>query len=235
MDSQLFDRLAARHISPNGRLAEVKSPPPQSFSSSECRRSASVGGRGITRVMRRIVFTALCTIVLVLAVAGVANAYTIKGGDRWHRQMVKEVLDVHPELVAIIEEVWPSFTININYGGRAMKGCMDVNIRKSGKVFTDMVIHELGHEVQLAADAKGGKPEIDCAWDQELIGRGYPESKWVYKFCYPYYGRMNPFECFAENFGMLWPTKYHYAPDTRLAKLTADEMLAFLTDTGVLP
>lgn len=135
----------------------------------------------------------------------------------------------------MVEEVWPDFTVNINYGGRAMKGSIDVNIRKWGKVFTDMVIHEFGHEVQLAADAKGGRPEIDSAWRQELIDRGYAESTWVWKFCYPYYGRKNPFECFAENMSTLWPVKYHYATDTKLAKLTSYEMLAFLTDTGVLP
>jgi hypothetical protein len=207
----------------------------QSSSTATPSRLTSVGGRGVTRAVRRVVITAVCTMVLVLAVAGVANAYTVKGGYRWQRQMVKEVLDLHPELVKIVEEVWPDFTININYGGRAVKGSIDVNIRKTGKVFTDFVIHEFGHEVQLAADAKGGRPEIDCAWDQEVISRGYPESTWVSKYCYPYYGRKNIFECFTENLSTLWPVKYHYAPDTKLAVLTADEMMTFLTDTGVLP
>jgi hypothetical protein len=209
MDSSLFQHLAVRH--------------------------AGSSGRGAIRAMRRVVLTAVCTMVIVLAVAGVANAYTIKGGYNWQRQMVKEVLDLHPELVAAVQEVWPNFTVNINYGGRAMKGYIDVNIRRSGKAFTDMVIHEFGHEVQLAADAKGGRPEIDSAWRQELIERGYPESMWVWKFSYPYYGRRSPHECFTENLSMLWPAKYHYAPDTKLARVTADEMLAFLTDTGVLP
>jgi hypothetical protein len=191
--------------------------------------------RGVACAARRIAITAVCAMILVLAMAGVADAYTIKGGDRWHRQMVKEVLDYHPELVAIVEGVWPGFTVNINYGGRASKGSIDVSIRKSGKVFTDQVLHEFGHEVQLAADAKGGLPEIDYAWDQVLISRGYPESTWVPKICYPYYGRKNVFENFAENFGMLFPPKYRYAPDTRLARLTSDEMWAFLRETGVLP
>jgi hypothetical protein len=235
MNSSLYNHLAVRHVSSNGRLVEAGSPLPLSFSSSKCRRSTSVGGRGVTRGMRRIVLAVVCTIVLVLAMAGAANAYTIKGGDKWHRQMVKEVLEYHPELLAIVEGVWPNFTVNINYGGRASKGSIDVNIRKSGKVFTDQVLHEFGHEVQLAADAKGGLPQIDSAWDQEVTSRGYPESTWVFKISYPYYGRKNVFENFAENFSMLFPTKYHYAPDTKLARLTADEMWAFLSETGVLP
>jgi hypothetical protein len=198
-------------------------------------RSRSDRPRGVARAARRIAITAVCAVVLLLAVAGVANAYTIKGGYAWQRQMVKEVLDYNPALLAVVQDVWPNFTVNINYGGRAIKGSIDVSIRKWGKSFTDQVIHEFGHEVQLAADVKGGRPEIDCAWDLELTERGYPEATWVYKYCYPYYGRKNPFECFTENLSLLWPDKYHYAPDTRLAKLTAAEMKAFLVDTGVLP
>jgi hypothetical protein len=235
MDSRLFECLAARQVSEDGHLEEAESLPSLYPRSSRPCRCASVGGRGITRSMRRIVLTGVCAMFLVLAVAGAADAYTIKGGDRWHRQMVKELLDYNPDLLAIVQNVWPNFTVNINYGGRAAKGSIDVNIRKSGKAFSDQVLHEFGHEVQLAADAKGGIPQIDNPWRQEMRDRGYPESKWVWRSCYPYYGRMSPHECFAENLGMLWPAKYHYAPDTKLAKLTQAEMWAFLKEAGALP
>ncbi len=235
MTKSLLGRLAVRHLSSHGRLVEAEVPPPLLLCRTQRPNSRCMGSRGFTRGMWRVVLIGVCTIVLVLSVAGAADAYTIKGGDRWHRRMVSEVLDYHPELLAIVQEVWPNFTVNINYGGRAVKGSIDVCILKSGKVFTDQVLHEFGHEVQLAADAKGGRPQIDAAWDLELTRRGYPESKWVYRFCYPYYGRKNPFECFAENFGMLWPAKYHYPPDTRLAKLTQREMWSFFYNSGVLP
>jgi hypothetical protein len=216
MATSLCDRLSVRH-------------------SGSTRRSPSPGVRRAGHAARRLVLVGVCTIVLVLAVAGAANAYTIVGGDKWHRQMVKEILDYNPELLNVVQEVWPNFTVNICYGGRASKGSIAVNLRKTGKLFLDQVVHEFSHEIQLAADAAGGRPAIDGAWRQELIDRGYPERGWVWKVNKPYWGTRNPTECFAENMSMLWPAKYHYAPDTKLAKLTAAEALAFLTDTGVLP
>jgi hypothetical protein len=187
------------------------------------------------RVVARAVAMGLSVTFLVLALAGTATAYTVTGGTKLQRQMVKEVLEYNPELLALVENVWPDFTVRINYGGKAGRGIIDVNIRRHGRSFNDQVIHEFGHEVQLAADAKGGVPQIDNPWRQELIDRGFPESTWVWRLAYPHYGRLNPFECFAENIGMLWPADYHYAPDTKLARLTAQEMWAFLDETGVLP
>ena len=234
MNASLFDCLAVRDVGPKGRVVEMETPHlPWSCLCANSRSGPAGSRRRASRAARRIVLTGLCSIILVLAVAGVADAYTVNGGSEWQRQMVKEVLSYNPELLAVVEQVWPDFTVNINYGGRAVKGSIDVNINKEGLSFTDVVIHEFGHEVQLAADAKGGCPEIDCAWDLELTERGYPESTWVYECSYPYYGRRNPFECFTENLSLLWPANYHYAPDTQLAKLTAREMRAFLVNTGV--
>jgi hypothetical protein len=194
----------------------------------------SLPGKPRSKALRRVVAVMVGAVVLLLAFAATAEAYTVNGGSREQQRMVREVLEYNRDLLAIVESVFPDFAVNINYGGRAEKGYIDVNIRQYGRTFYDEVVHEFGHEVQLAADAHGGLPEIDCAWDRELINRGYPESMWVWSRVNPNYGELNPFECFTENLSMLWPSKYHYAPDTRLARLSAAEMRDFLTRTGVL-
>lgn len=182
------------------------------------------------------------TIILLLAgllcgalFVGTAQALTVTGGSSDQQRLVGLVAGWQPGLASFIGDTYPDFNVRICYGGHAWEGSIDVPVTRQWWAFTRTVAHELGHEVQLAADARG--LNLGQAWLDELTARGYGPETWIWSNTDPVWKhRRNPWEAFAENmrraFWSDWcasPT----TPDTCLAWLSPDDMRAFLTDNGV--
>lgn len=179
-------------------------------------------------------------VVLVLAflvMGGSAQAWTVTGSDTAHQLQVYQTLASQVGLVEQVEDIWPGLCVRICYGGHAWPGYFDVNYRLTGLEFTELVGHEFGHEFQLACDAEGGLPAIGGAWLQLLRDSGYPDEVWVWDVTLsPYYGRMNPWEAFAENFRRAYfsPFSVRQYPNTCMVWLSPQAMKDFLAENGVL-
>lgn len=192
--------------------------------------------------MKRIIIT--CVLVAAL-LAGAwtmitlptpAQALTVSGSDLEHQWWVYRTVCSQPKLLGFVHDVYPDFYVRIGYAGHAWPdGFMDVNLRLEEEAFGELVGHEFGHMVQLAGDTSG--LAVGEAWLQLLRDRGYPDEVWVWDVTEaPYYGRMNPWEAFAENV-----RRAHYRdfsvrqyPNTCLVWLQPSEVEAFLVECGVL-
>ena len=175
-------------------------------------------------------------IALVLLLATPAQAVTFKGGDAVHRAAALSVLRSQPELLALVESVYPDFTVWIGYGGHAWEGRIDVCGTRQGKAFTDQVAHEFCHEVQRAADAAGGTEALGSAWLDELTHRGYGPETWEWGMYAPLYGLRDPWEAFAENMKRAYFSPYYTlttTPNTSLGWLSRADMSAFLDAHGL--
>jgi len=187
---------------------------------------------------KRICWATAAAVLVLLMVAGPAQAVTIKGGDAAHRNAVLGVLNSRPQLLAFVESVYPDFTVCIGYGGHAWEGRIDVTGTRWGKAFTDEVAHEFCHEVQRAADATGGQEALGSAWLDELAGQGWGPDTWVWGMFAPLYGQRDPWEAFAENMKRAYFSPYYTVtstPDTQLARLSEEDMTAFLEAHGLEP
>jgi hypothetical protein len=173
-------------------------------------------------------------VILAALLSTPAQAVTLNGGDSAHRRAVEEVIDRQPQLLALVESVWPNFSVRVCFGGRAWEGSIDVDQSKpTMAAFKAQVGHEMAHEVQRAADAKG--LGMGAAWLALLTAEGYPSSTWVWSERAPTYGAYHPWEALAENIRRSFYAESHSTPRTQLAWPSRAAMEGFLADVGVTP
>jgi len=195
-----------------------------------------IAGLAPTLRWKRACWAGVVGLVLVLLLAAPAEAVTFKGGDAAHRAAALNVLQSQPELLALVERVYPDFTVWIGYGGHAWEGRIDVCGTRQGRAFTDQVAHEFCHEVQRAADAAAGMATLGGAWLDELTRRGYGPETWEWGLYAPLYGLRDPWEAFAENMKRAFFSPYYTltnTPNTYLGWLSRADMSAFLQANGV--
>lgn len=190
------------------------------------------------RINRSLLFLVALGMGVILLTGQAQAQPHIIGGTAAQRAAVRAVLAHRPGIVRYIEGVWPFWEIRICYGGHAFPGRMDVNRTYRGIAFTANVVHELGHMVQLAADAEGGYPAIAGDWLVLMTARGAGPQTWVWTPGPPYYGRNNPWEVFAENIARAcYGERFtgRTTPNCNLLWLSRAEMYDFLLDHGCRP
>ena len=134
---------------------------------------------GVTvNVSKRILLVVILVFVLTLAIALPAQALTIQGGDPSHRLAIMGTLESQPTLLAYVENVYPSFSVHVCFGGYAWLSYIDVSGALSGRAFTNQVAHEFCHEVQRASDE--GALSLNVAWHAWLNARGMTTLDWTH-------------------------------------------------------
>lgn len=176
----------------------------------------------------------LLTALVFLLLASSASAITVSGSDVQHRLDVYRTLCSQVDLLEFVEDAYPALECRVNYGGLAMGSRFDVNLGLSGLAFTEMVGHEFGHEVNLAADAMG--LDMSGKWLDLLRSRGYGDETWVWELEPVYMGRACPTQALAENIRRAFyaPFSVRQYPNTVLVWLSPAEVRAFLVECGVL-
>jgi hypothetical protein len=152
----------------------------------------------------------------------------INGGSADQQRLVKLVCGWQPTLLEYVQGVWPSFYVNINYGGRAMPGYIETRIDRTLWYFSKTTAHEFCHEVQLASDNGGGN--LGGAWLDYLAAHGKPAP---YDYQNPL---LNPWEALAENMRRALYTDLSQAPLTPYTELIwvqSPAMVQWLREQGL--
>jgi hypothetical protein len=152
----------------------------------------------------------------------------INGGTADQKRLVRLVAKWQPALLSYIENVWPGFYVNVNYGGQARDGYFDTRITYTSWAFAHITAHEFCHEVQLASDHCGDN--LGAAWLDYLAANGHPAP---YNYSDP---MLNPWEALAENMRRALYTDLTstpVTPNTSLIWVQSPAMVAWLREQGL--